>query len=298
MTTTQSTTNYIVSNTTLRFRAQPVVNDTNVIATLHACDKVTWLANGEGSWIKAQILLKGKATVGYCSRDYLVPDELTTEAQLWDDDAEDILTDAQLLKIMGSCPKDRRATFLPHLRQCMFDFKITNPLRKAAFLAQIAHESGQLRYMEEIADGSAYEGRADLGNTQTGDGKRYKGRGAIQITGRSNYRLYGQLLNADLEGNPPLAAQLPYAIRTATLFWKNNGLNECADYKLFTTITKKINGGTNGLEDREKYYKLALAAFNAPVNFADDKKEDPGDISQLPFFPRGAEWEVTHERHD
>ncbi|TCM17194.1 putative chitinase [Novosphingobium sp. PhB165] len=130
-----------------------------------------------------------------------------------------------------------------------------SPLRLAHFLGQVIHESGGFHYMEEIWGPTPaqqrYEGRADLGNSQPGDGKRYKGRGPIQITGRSNYRAYGQRLGIDLEGNPALAADPAIGLRIALEFWKMNGLNALADKDDVEGITHRINGGVNGLADRK-----------------------------------------------
>jgi putative chitinase len=168
-----------------------------------------------------------------------------------------MITDGQLQQIMPSLSAAKRATYLPHLNDTLAAYSITTPLRIAAFLAQIAHESGELRYWEEIASGAAYEGRKDLGNTQPGDGKRYKGRGPIQITGRANYRTYGSLLGVDLENNPALAATVPVGFRIAGEYWSRNGLNALADQQDFIAITRRINGGTNGLASRQKYYELA-----------------------------------------
>lgn len=126
-----------------------------------------------------------------------------------------------------------------------------SPLRLAHFMAQLIHESGSFRYMEEIASGQAYEGRANLGNTQPGDGKRYKGRGPIQITGRANYRRYGAKIGVDLERHPEIAAYPSIGLHLALEYWKANGLNTFADADNVLAITKAINGGTNGLEDRK-----------------------------------------------
>lgn len=128
-----------------------------------------------------------------------------------------------------------------------------SPLRLAHFLAQLIHESGSFRYMEEIASGQAYEGRADLGNTQPGDGKRYKGRGPIQITGRANYRRYGARIGIDIERHPEIAAFPSIGLHLALEYWKVNGLNTLADADNVLGITKLINGGTNGLEDRKQH---------------------------------------------
>src|SRR5258705_12947602 len=108
--------------------------------------------------------------------------------------------------------------------------------------------------MEEIASGAAYEGRKDLGNPQPGDGKRYKGRGPIQLTGRANYTRYGGLLCLDLVNDPTIAATKEVGFRIAGQFWKLNGLNELADQQQFKAITKRINGGYNSLHDRIKNY--------------------------------------------
>lgn len=126
-------------------------------------------------------------------------------------------------------------------------------LRLAHFMAQLVHESGSFRYMEEIASGAAYEGRKDLGNTQPGDGRRFKGRGPIQITGRANYRRYGQRIGIDIENHPEIAAVPSIGLHLALEYWKVNGLNTLADADNVLGITKLINGGTNGLADRKAH---------------------------------------------
>lgn len=130
------------------------------------------------------------------------------------------------------------------------------PLERAHFLAQTNHESGNFIYKEEIASGKAYEGRKDLGNTQAGDGVRYKGRGYIQLTGRANYNKYGPTAGADFVGNPTIVAT-KYFADTACMFWKSNKLGaKCVDSSTTTikVITKRINGGYNGLDDRKKKF--------------------------------------------
>lgn len=183
-----------------------------------------------------------------------------------------MITDQQLNQIMPHLSAANRNLYLPHLDSAMEEFDINNELRAAAFLGQLAHESGELRYMEEIASGSAYEGRHDLGNTQLGDGKRFKGRGPIQLTGRANYAKYGKLLGVDLISNPKLAATPEVAFRIAAQYWKLNKLNELADQRKYKEITKRINGGYNGLDDRIKYYDRALRVL--PSNLGPD--EDTG----------------------
>jgi predicted chitinase len=137
------------------------------------------------------------------------------------------------------------------LRKAMIERNITTENRASAFLAQLGHESVSLRFFQEIADGSEYEGRLDLGNTQPGDGRRFKGRGPIQLTGRSNYRTYGQLLGLPLEQRPEMAADPKIGFRIAALFWQRMDGNRLADAGNFREITRRINGGFNGMADRE-----------------------------------------------
>jgi putative chitinase len=111
--------------------------------------------------------------------------------------------------------------------------------------------------MEEYASGKAYEGRKDLGNTQPGDGKRYKGRGIFQLTGRANYKSYGDRLGLDLVATPELASDVMNAVKIACEYWTDKKLNDYADKDDVKMITKRINGGYNGLEDRERYLKRA-----------------------------------------
>lgn len=159
----------------------------------------------------------------------------------------------------------KRKLYLPFLNRTMEEYEINTLLRRAAFLAQLAHESGEFRFMEEIWGPTEAQKRYEppsrlaekLGNTERGDGKRYKGRGPIQITGRFNYDRYGKLLGVDLVSNPTLASTPQIAFSIAGLYWRNNGLNQLADNDDITTITKRINGGLNGLTERRAYYKLA-----------------------------------------
>ena len=172
-----------------------------------------------------------------------------------------MLTLEQLIAIMPYAGKTRAAMFLWPLNEAMKESHIDTPGRQAAFLAQIAHESGSLRYVREIASGSAYEGRKALGNTQKGDGVRYKGRGLIQITGRANYTECAKALDLPLVDHPYLLEVAGNACRSAAWFWQSRNLNELADADRFTDLTKKINGGTNGLDDRKSRYRLALSVI-------------------------------------
>ncbi|MDA8231191.1 MAG: hypothetical protein M0006_07625 [Magnetospirillum sp.] len=139
---------------------------------------------------------------------------------------------------------------------------IDTPLRRAHFLAQVGHECGDLRYPEELADGTAYEGRKDLGNVEPGDGPRFKGRGLIQLTGRANYTKYGEARGRDVVtgDNPKLVASDPQlAVDVACWFWTTRGLNQWADKDDVNEITRRVNGGFNGLADREA--RLARAKW-------------------------------------
>ncbi|MCD0155995.1 glycoside hydrolase, family 19 [Deinococcus sp. 6GRE01] len=182
---------------------------------------------------------------------------------------------------------------------------ITTRARVAAFVAQLAHESAGFKYLEEIWGPTPaqrrYEGRADLGNTQAGDGYRFRGRGWIQLTGRHNYRTYGGLLNLPLEAQPDLAAQPGTAARIACAYWDQRKLNALADAGDFAGITYLINGGTNGAADREAYHRRALAALpeSAPTprvflrdmagnNVVWDGKPAVYNGTRLSLYPDGA----------
>lgn len=137
---------------------------------------------------------------------------------------------------------------------------LENELRLAHFMGQTAHESGGFQYMEEIGSAqyfAKYNGRADLGNTQPGDGPLFHGRGPIQLTGRGNYRKYGQALGLDFENNPTMVAMPAVGILVACKYWQDHNLNAYADADDLETITRRINGGTNGIDDRRKRTALA-----------------------------------------
>lgn len=149
---------------------------------------------------------------------------------------------------------------LPALHACLTEICAT-PLRAAHLIAQVAHESAGFKALEEYASGDAYEGRTDLGNTEPGDGRRFKGRGVIQLTGRANYRAAGAYLGLDLEGQPTLAAEPDTAWRVVAWYWLSRGINAAADDDDLRAVTKAINGGTNGLKDREIRLKAVKAMF-------------------------------------
>lgn len=168
----------------------------------------------------------------------------------------------QQLQTIMPLAKARASLFLEPLNAAMAEFQINTPARVAAFLAQVGHESGQLRFVRELATGVAYDtGRlaARLGNTPAadGDGQKYKGRGLIQITGTTNYLLCLMALEIDALSQPELLESPEFACRSAAWFWWNNHLNDLADKGQFLTITKRINGGINGLEDRQALHARA-----------------------------------------
>ncbi|MBF6327399.1 glycoside hydrolase family 19 protein [Nocardia transvalensis] len=170
----------------------------------------------------------------------------------------------QLVAIMPELPPDRAQEYLPSLNAAMREGEITTPLRQAAFLAQLAYESCELRYFEELGDDDYFRqydpGRPNTaaGNTEPGDGPRYHGRGPIQLTGRANYRAAGEALGLDLEGDPALAARPDIGFRIAQWYWTSRTLNALADAGDFAGVTQAVNGGYHGLAAREAYYYRAL----------------------------------------
>ena len=139
---------------------------------------------------------------------------------------------------------------------------IDSPARQAAFLAQVGHESGRLAFVKEIWGPTAaqlrYEGRADLGNTQVGDGKRFMGRGLLQTTGPAGYKRASQALGVDFVSTPGLLEMPQHAANSAAWFWNSHGLNELADKGDMESITRILNGGLNGLQDRLDLYHKAV----------------------------------------
>ena len=217
-----------------------------------------------------------------------------------------MLTDEQLHDVMPHLAAAKAALLLPHLNAAMAAYGVNTERRTAAFIDKVAHESGEFRWMEEIwgpTDAQRrYEPPSDLaqklGNVQAGDGKRFKGRGPIQITGRFNYKKYGDLLGTDLLGDPDRAATPEVAFAVAGLYWKTNGLNELADADDFVKITRRINGGTNGLADRQRFYALAkevlaLSGFSAEAPVTRGRAAPstlvPRDLDRVAPLTRGAE---------
>jgi putative chitinase len=149
-------------------------------------------------------------------------------------------------------------------------YGIATDLRLIHWCGQVAHESAGFFYLKELGDPSYFfnmydkDGKrpkvaAQLGNIQAGDGARYCGRGLIQLTGRANYRSAGARLGLPLETNPDLASDPANAVLIACDYWKSRAINALADRNDIQAVTRAINGGLNGLSDRQKYTERARA---------------------------------------
>lgn len=203
----------------------------------------------------------------------------------------------EFLQSALKCTPQNAALYTPHIDETCARFGIDNDQRLAHFLAQIGHESGALRYSTEIwgptPAQARYEGRADLGNTQPGDGERYKGHGLIQTTGRFNHAAARDGLRKrmadvpDFEANPQALALPRWAALSAGYYWQTHNLNELADADNLLGITTAINGGTNGLEDRRERYRRATQAIaNWPkVPAAQAPQPQPEKKPMLPLIP-------------
>lgn len=189
-----------------------------------------------------------------------------------------LVTPEQLVSLY-QCPFVRAATFAAPLNSAMWNSAIVTPERIRAFLAQVGHESGRLRWVREIWGPTTqqlkYErdfGGAwppskedkrnkvayDLGNVEQGDGHRFMGRGLIQVTGRTNYELLSNSLDVDLVASPALLERPDYACLSAAQFWFDNELNQYADECNLDAITRKINGGQTGRASRWDLYDRAM----------------------------------------
>lgn len=169
------------------------------------------------------------------------------------------------LNAATSCGLMRAELWAAPITAAMAEYEVNTKFRQSAFLAQAAHESGGFKYVRELwgptPAQSKYEGRTDLGNVHPGDGYRYRGRGLIQVTGRDNYAACGKALNLDLLAHPELLEDPENAADSAGWFWESHKLNELADQQLFSAITRRINGGLNGQEERIALYHRALAVL-------------------------------------
>ncbi|MDZ4775736.1 MAG: glycoside hydrolase family 19 protein [Alphaproteobacteria bacterium] len=250
---------YVVAASGLNMRELPD-GGAEVLIVLPRGQFVTRLDNrnwGNG-WFRVQADLHMMTFQGYVAATHIQP----VNAPVTPGRGDLRVTEADIIKLA----KNPKREFLPGLvagfQRELPRYEINTGIRISHFMAQCAHECDNFRTMQEYASGDAYEGRATLGNTQPGDGRRYKGRGIIQLTGRANYRTYGQALGLDLENNPELAAIPENAVRVACEYWKrttrsNVTMNQLADRDDINSITRRINGGLNGLADRQ--VKLGIA---------------------------------------
>ena len=171
-----------------------------------------------------------------------------------------LVSKEQLEKIWGRQVTDIQVS---ELQNCLVKFEINTLPRIRHFMAQISHESGAGRYTEEIASGDAYEWREDLGNNQRGDGRRFKGAGYIQLTGRANYQAFANYMKDPriMEGVSYVSMRYPFT--SAGFWWHRNGMNALCDTNpTVEQVTRRVNGGYNGLADRKMYYDRCLKYLN------------------------------------
>lgn len=189
---------------------------------------------------------------------------------------------AQAAAVFGQEPRQSQ---LDDLNACLERFKINTPTRIRHFLAQVGHESGGLRWMSELASGEAYENRTDLGNTSPGDGVKYKGAGAIQLTGRYNYQKFADFIGDQnvMLGHTYVAAKYPFT--SAGFWWYQNGMNAiCDSGASYRQVSAKVNGRdpANGLTDRETYFARAIAVFPSAVASSTPKPSDQANSVRTP----------------
>lgn len=179
-----------------------------------------------------------------------------------------MITREQLKQITPSTPDTRIDAFIHHLNTYMPQYGIDTPNEIASFLAQVLHESGGLKWLREIWGPThaqaKYEGRKDLGNTVRGDGKKFMGRGLIQLTGRANYaRMSKDMFGDDrLLQTPDLLSTAEYAVKSACIYWQWRKMDLIDDDTDIKAETKAVNGGFNGITDRQQYFNRAMQVFS------------------------------------
>ncbi|WP_367582387.1 C39 family peptidase [Tsukamurella tyrosinosolvens] len=229
--------------------------------------RAVWIADSgfqpQGYWISFDQCASLIPPKGYTFADVAAPVvQLPVPARV-------SLTAESLSEAMGGAlPLDRYRALLPALNDALIQCGCTTVDRAAMWLAQVGHESGGLKWMEEIADGSAYEGRADLGNTQPGDGRRFKGHGPIQITGRYNHTKVSEwAFSKGLVPTPTFFVEQPqqlasdkYGFLGVVWYWTvARDMNSYADRNDILGATRAVNGGTNGLDDRTQRWNRCRA---------------------------------------
>ena len=169
------------------------------------------------------------------------------------------ITEQQIRRIMPNAMGERIKEFVKSFNEYNEQFGVNTPLRAAHYIAQVAHETGELKWLEEIASGQQYEGRKDLGNIMTGDGRKFKGRGYLMTTGRANYQSYKDsgFCVGDLMNHPEWLAKQPGCQKASMWFWLKKNLNKLADADDCRGVTRVINGGYNGYAQRAYYTRVA-----------------------------------------
>lgn len=213
------------------------------------------------------------------------------------------------LRILGPRAKTDTLSMLAAHASILDHYEINTPLRRCHFWAQAAHESGGFKFMHEVWGPTEvqkrYEGRKDLGNTKAGDGYLFRGRGIFQLTGRANYADMGKKLGIDLVGDPEIAAHPDVALEIACMYWKSRKINVLADADDVVGVTKKINGGTNGLQDRKANLVTAKRLWlhdddapPAPVKTMAESKQGNGAIAVGALGSVGAAKEIVAQVQD
>jgi predicted chitinase len=201
-----------------------------------------------------------------------------------------MISESQFSSLFENLSAARASAMYPYFVASLSTASIDTCHELAAFVAQVGHESNGLLYFEELASGEAYEGRTDLGNTQTGDGVRFKGRGAIQLTGRTNYQNAGSSLSLDLTSTPELVCFPSAGFKTTAWFWSSNNLNQYCTGSSddFITLTKRIKGGENGLADRQNRWQAAKTALGCGTEAEEGATDPPVETSPAPVAVAGA----------
>jgi putative chitinase len=170
-----------------------------------------------------------------------------------------LITKKQLSRIWDVSETTISDRIINDLNACLVRFQINTSVRIRHFISQISHESGGGKWMKELASGDDYEGRKDLGNTQPGDGRKYKGAGFIQLTGRANYSDFSKYMNDPKVMDGVDYVALNYPATSGGFWWHNNNMNALCDKNpSVEEVTRKVNGGLRGIEDRKVYYNRCL----------------------------------------
>lgn len=255
-------TQYIVSAGRLNFRSSPVIAN-NIIATLERGHIIEGNTSPVDSWLEVTTIIPTLVgdTKGFVSAQYVVSTQGDQSAAAATDIAQ--VTTAQLRQLT---PSGSELFMAPLASNCIgarqnLGLAVT-PLHICQFLAQLAHESAGFRTMREYWGPTSaqlnYEGRSDLGNVQLGDGRRFMGRGYLQITGRANYASYGTLTGQPLTTIPELAEAPLVALNIACLYWKSRKIDDPAGKNDIAEVTRRINGGHNGLSERMALLRKAM----------------------------------------